>query len=358
MDFKTTPLIDEHRRLNAKLAPFGGWLMPIQYEGILAEHAHTRQGVSVFDICHMGEFLLEGEAVSSGLDRIVTQNISLMPVGSCRYGFMLNESGGIIDDLVVYRLKTNSWMLVVNAATTVEDEVHLKKHISSTSRLENVSEKTAKLDVQGPFSLEALKNIFGDNLSKLGYYTFSDFVFEKECCIISRTGYTGELGFEVYLPSRLAVKLWERLLKDLRVKPAGLGCRDTLRLEMGYPLYGQDIDLNHTPLAAGLDKFVDFSKDFIGKSALLEERKCGLKERLVCFKSSSRRSPRHGFGIYSKGESIGAVASGSFSPSLSVGIGMGYVRADFGVGSELLVKDGSTEIPVAIVKKPFYSKAS
>ena len=358
MDLKTTPLIDEHRRLNAKLAPFGGWLMPIQYEGILAEHAHTRQGVSVFDICHMGEFLLEGEAAASGLDRIVTQNISSMPVGSCRYGFMLNESGGIIDDLVVYRLKTNNWMLVVNAATTTVDEAHLKKYLSGDSRFENVSDKTAKLDVQGPFSLEVLKDIFGDNLSKLGYYTFSDFVFEKEYCIISRTGYTGELGFEVYLPSRFAAKLWVRLLKDLRVKPAGLGCRDTLRLEMGYPLYGQDIDSNHTPLAAGLEKFVDFSKDFLGKSALLEERKRGLKERLVFFKSSSRRSPRHGFGIYSKGESIGAVASGSFSPSLSVGIGMGYVRADFGFGSELLVKDGSTEIPVAIVKKPFYSKAS
>ena len=358
MDFKTTPLIDEHRHLNAKLAPFGGWLMPIQYEGILAEHAHTRQGVSVFDICHMGEFLLEGEAVSSGLDRIVTQNISSMPVGACRYGFMLNESGGIIDDLVVYRIKTNNWMLVVNAATIAVDEANFKKYLSASGRLENVSDRTAKLDVQGPLSLVVLKDIFGDGLSKLSYYTFSDFVFEKECCIISRTGYTGELGFEVYLPSRLAVKLWVRLLKDPRVKPAGLGCRDTLRLEMGYPLYGQDIDTVHTPLAAGLERFVDFSKDFIGKAVLLEERKRGPKERLVCFKASSRRSPRHGYGIYSKGESIGAVASGSFSPSLSVGIGMGYVRADFGVGSELLVKDGSTEIPVAIVKKPFYNKAS
>lgn len=358
MDLKTTPLIDEHRSLNAKLAPFGGWLMPIQYEGILAEHAHTRQAVSVFDICHMGEFLLEGEAVSSGLDRIVTQNISSMPVGSCRYGFMLNEAGGIIDDLVVYRLKTNSWMLVVNAATISVDEANLKKYLSASVRLENVSDKTAKLDVQGPLSMDALKDIFGDGLSKLGYYTFSDFVFEKECCIISRTGYTGELGFEVYLPSRLAVKLWVRLLKDPRVKPAGLGCRDTLRLEMGYPLYGQDIDANHTPLAAGLERFVDFSKDFIGKPALLEEKKLGPKERLVCFKAPSRRSPRHGFGIYSGSSSVGTVASGSFSPSLSVGIGMGYVRSDLGIGAELLVKDGSIEIPVTIVKKPFYSKTS
>jgi aminomethyltransferase len=247
-------------------------------------------------------------------------------------------------------------MLVVNAATISVDEANLKKYLSASVRLENVSDKTAKLDVQGPLSMDALKDIFGDGLSKLGYYTFSDFVFEKECCIISRTGYTGELGFEVYLPSRLAVKLWVRLLKDPRVKPAGLGCRDTLRLEMGYPLYGQDIDTVHTPLAAGLDKFVDFSKDFIGKPALLEEKKRGPKERLVCFKAPSRRSPRHGFGIYSGSSSVGLVASGSFSPSLSVGIGMGYVRSGFDIGSELLVKDGSTEIPVTVVKKPFYSK--
>lgn len=358
MDLKTTPLIDEHRRLNAKLAPFGGWLMPIQYEGILAEHAHTRQGVSVFDICHMGELLLEGDAVSSGLDRIVTQNISSMPIGSCRYGFMLNEAGGMIDDLVVYRLKTNSWMLVVNAATTPVDEAHLRKNLSGPAELKNISDSTAKLDVQGPLSMDALKNIFGDGLGKLKFYTFSEFDFEKERCIISRTGYTGELGFEVYLPGRLAVKLWVRLLQDPRVRPAGLGCRDTLRLEMGYPLYGQDIDAAHTPLAAGLERFVDFSKDFLGKPALLEEKKRGPKERLACFKASSRRAPRHGFGIYSGSSSVGTVASGSFSPSLSVGIGMGYVCSDLGIGAELLVKDGSIEIPVTIVKKPFYSKTS
>jgi aminomethyltransferase len=332
--------------------------MPIQYEGILAEHVHTRQAVSVFDICHMGEFLLEGDAVLSGLDRIVTQHIVSMPIGSCRYGFMLNEQGGVIDDLVVYRFKKDSWMLVVNAATTPGDEANLKKHLSKECGFDNVSAKLGKLDVQGPQSLEVLKDIFGNLVEKLNYYTSADSIFEKERCVISRTGYTGELGFEIYVSAERVVRLWELLLKDSRVKPAGLGCRDTLRLEMGYPLYGHELDVNHTPLAAGLAKFVDFSKDFIGKEALLEEQKSGPKERLVCFKAESRRSPRNGFSIFAQGNRVGTVTSGSFSPSLSVGIGMGHVSGNHEIGTPLLVKDAATEIPVTIVKKPFYKAAS
>jgi len=349
-----TPLYDNHVALGAKMAPFGGWLMPIQYEGILTEHAYTRNSVTVFDICHMGEFFLEGDPLTCGFDRIVTQNIVNMPIGSCRYGFMLNEKAGIIDDLIVYRLKENSWMLVVNAATIAGDEANIRKYLKGSYSFENASQRTGKLDIQGPQSLDVLKEIFGPGIEKLKYYTFSEFTFDQEKCIISRTGYTGELGFEVYISSKNVAKLWERLLKVDLVKPAGLGCRDTLRLEMSYPLYGQDIDLNHNPLEAGLDKFVDYSKDFIGKDALLKEKSSSGYEHLICFQAESRRSPRHGFGIFSGDKKVGVVTSGSFSPSLAVGIGMGYVVGDYGVGRELIVKEAAVEIPVKVVNKPFY----
>ena len=355
---KKTPLYETHIAMGAKMAPFGGWLMPIQYEGILAEHARTRNEVSVFDICHMGEFMLEADPISSGLDRIVTQNIVSMPIGSCRYGFILNDKGGILDDLIVYRIKDKNWMIVVNAGTIPSDEKHFLNNLTGKYSFKNVSDSLGKLDVQGPKSKDVLVSIFGDGINNLGYYRFGGFPLLGESCIVSRTGYTGELGYEVYISAEHVVKLWKIILEDKRAKPAGLGGRDTLRLEMGYPLYGQDLDTAHTPLEAHFDKFVDLSKDFIGKSALLEEKKNGLKENLIAFKADSRRSPRHGFGIFSEGHRIGTVTSGSFSPSLSVGIGMGYVSESQKVGTKLMVKEAATEIPVTVVKKPFINKTS
>jgi len=354
---KKTPLCEVHVAMGARMASFGGWFMPIQYEGILTEHAHTRQAVSVFDVCHMGEFILEADPVSSGFNRIITQKIVSMPVGACRYGFMLNEKGGVVDDLVVYRKGKYSWMLVVNAATIALDEEHIRRNLYGEYRFDNVSGSMGKLDVQGPLSRNVLKDIFGDNIAQLEYYTFAEFVFDKECCVISRTGYTGELGYEIYISSDCVVKLWKFLLKNKNVNPAGLGCRDTLRLEMGYPLYGQDLDTNHTPLSAGLEKFVDFSKNFIGKDALLDEQKKYPTERLVCFKADSRRVPRHGFAIFTQGKRIGTVTSGSFSPGLLSGIGMGYISDSYGVGTQLVAKDAGTEISLKIVEKPFYNKA-
>lgn len=333
-------------------------MMPIQYQGILAEHAHTRQAVSVFDICHMGEFMLQADPVSSGLDRLVTQNITAMPLNTCRYGFMLNHQAGILDDLIIYRINETKWMLVVNAATTSGDLVNLKENLFAGYSLENVSDKMSKLDVQGPQSREVLKNIFGDGLAKLNYYTFSEFTFQNQHCIISRTGYTGELGYEIYIANDYVGLLWELLLSDARVKPAGLGCRDTLRLEMSYPLYGQDLDTHHSPLAAGLMKFVDLSKDFIGRDALVREQKDVPKEHLIYFQADSRRSPRHGFVIRDKDQQIGIVTSGSFSPSLGVGIGMGYVVGDYKIGAQLVVSQETTEIPVKVARRPFLHKTS
>lgn len=348
-----TPLFASHAALNAKMAPFGGWLMPIQYQGILAEHAHTRTMVSVFDICHMGEFLLEADPVESGFDRIITQNVVSMVPGSCRYGFILNERGGVLDDLVVYRLAEKSWMIVVNAATASADRAHFEKYLGAQARFVDVSDATGKLDVQGPLSRDVLVDMFGKGIAELKYYSFSEFVFAKDKCIISRTGYTGERGYELYVPAKSVVELWAVLCRDTRVKPAGLGCRDTLRLEMGYPLYGHELDTGHTPVAANLEKFVDLSKDFIGKAAVLAEKETGAQERLVCFRAESRRSPRSGFAIFDKKKRVGTVTSGSFSPSLSVGIGMGYVSGGSETGRELVVTEGTVEIPVKITQKPF-----
>lgn len=332
--------------------------MPIQYQGILAEHVHTRQSVSVFDICHMGEFMLQADPAICGFDRLVTQNIISMPLGSCRYGFILNSQAGILDDLIVYRINKASWMMVVNAATTSDDLTHFNENLSIGCALENVSDKMAKLDVQGPQSLAVLEKIFGDGISRLNYYTFAEFTFENQHCIISRTGYTGELGYEIYIANDYVSKLWELLLNDARVKPAGLGARDTLRLEMGYPLYGQDLDISHTPLSAGMGKFVDFSKDFIGRDVLNKELKDGTKEHLIYFQADSRRAPRHNFAIFDQTRQVGVVTSGSFSPTLGVGIGMGYVAGSYAVGAQLIVKEAGVEIPVKVVKRPFLKLTS
>jgi aminomethyltransferase len=354
-----TPLYEIHLALGAKMAPFGGWMMPIQYQGILAEHTHTRESVSVFDICHMGEFMLQADPILSGFDRLITQNIISMPLGTCRYGFMLNKQAGILDDLIVYRINKSSWMIVVNAATTSGDLANIKENLSVGYSLENVSDKMAKLDVQGPQSLDVLKKIFGEGVRELNYYTFAEFkIFDHQSCIISRTGYTGELGYEIYIANDYVGRLWELLLKDARVKPAGLGCRDTLRLEMSYPLYGQDLDTQHTPLAAKLLKFVDFSKDFIGRDALIQEQANGAKEHLIYFQANSRRAPRHGFVIFGNNQPIGIVTSGSFSPSLGAGIGMGYASGNYDIGAQLMIKDAATEISVKVVQRPFLSKTS
>jgi aminomethyltransferase len=358
MDLKKTPLFAEHEKLGAQMAPFGGWLMPIQYSGILNEHLWTRKMASVFDICHMGEFLLKVDPIKSGLDKILTVNLKDMPCGKCRYTSMLNEKGGIIDDLIVYRIKPNEWMLVVNAATTDGDEVNLRKYLSKDADLKNVSSKIGKLDLQGPLSREVLSNIIGPGINKLKYYTFDYFDILGEKNIVSRTGYTGELGYEIYLSNPKIKELWCLLLKDRSVKPAGLGARDTLRLEMGYSLYGQDIDRDITPLEAGMEKYLDFDKDFIGRDVLLMQKKNGLTKNLISFVTASRRSARHNYKIWANGQEIGFVTSGSFAPSLGFSIGMGYAKNGVKKGDKIILKDNNVEIEATITDKPFYKDSS
>ena len=356
MDLKNTPLIDEHRHLGAKLAPFGGWLMPIQYSGIIAEHTWTRTEASLFDICHMGEFMIRGDADKSGFNRIVTFDLKTLPVASCRYGFALNDHGGVIDDLIVYRIGQEEWMVVVNAATIDGDEAHFRKNLSGSAEFKNVSSITAKLDLQGPKSLDALRVLAGAKVADLDYYTFGRFDLLGERVIISRTGYTGELGYEIYISSGKVIELWKTLLAGGRVKPAGLGARDTLRLEMCYPLYGQDITEETTPIEANKERFIDLGKDFIGKSAITGGSRSYRK--LINFTAGSRRAPRHNYRIFMDGKDIGVVTSGSFSPSLSCGIGMGYVDSPCTIGSEITLKEGSVEISALVTKGPFYRKGT
>ena len=350
-DLKTTPLTDEHKRLGAKLAPFGGWLMPIQYAGIIAEHQWTRKEASVFDICHMGEFFIRGDAEKSGLSKIVTFDVKTMPVGTCRYGFALNDAGGVIDDLIIYRIAKEEWMVVTNAATIAGDEAQFRAHLAKGTDFRNASESMGKLDVQGPKSLGVMKKLIGPGVAELGYYTFRHFNLLGEKIIVSRTGYTGELGYEIYISSGKVEAAWKLLLGETLVKPAGLGARDTLRLEMCYPLYGQDMTAETTPLEAGMKRFVDLSKDFIGKPALLQKKTA---RQFIYFTANSRRAPRHNYRITKDGQDVGVVTSGSFSPSLSVGIGMGYVTAVYPAGTEIVLKENDVEIPAIVTGKPFY----
>ncbi len=360
IDLHNTPLLQEHIALGAKMVGFGGWNMPLQYEGIIAEWDYNRKACSIFDCSHMGEFLINGDAIRSGLDRIVTQAIIDMPFKTCRYGVMLNDKGGVIDDLIVYRKAKDEWMIVVNAANIDKDAAHFKKYLSKDALFSDVSVETAKLDLQGPLSRDVLMPLIGEGIKHLEYYSFDTFVLLGEECLISRTGYTGELGYEIYCPWSKAKLVWQALLKDARVKPTGLGVRDVLRIEMCYPLYGHELDEQISPLEAGLGRFMDWTKDFIGKPAASQLKEQGIKRSLASIKSESRRSPRVGHKIFHQsGAAIGDVVSGTFSPGLNVGIGMAFVQKNENILEKgILFGDDKSKCNGCIVKKPFLTHTS
>lgn len=353
-----TPLNQQHRALGALMAPFGGWEMPIQYEGIIAEHRWCREQAALFDICHMGEFLFKGDIQASGLEDLFTFSVAAIPVGRSKYGFLLNEQGGIIDDLIVFRLAEDQAMIVVNAATAPNDFLVIRNRLHG-GELVNISAATAKLDLQGPKSREVLSAVCGEQFARLPYFKFIPLDILGVPAVVSRTGYTGELGYEIFLPAVKVAELWELLLTDQRVKPAGLGARDLLRLEVGYSLYGSDIDQQTTPLEAGLEGFVNFDKAFVGKAALLQQQATGVVRRKVAFTVNSRRAPRHGYEIQVDGRKVGEVTSGVFSPMLGCGIGMGYVESGQAeVGSALIVCQERVSLEATVCSLPFYSGGS
>jgi aminomethyltransferase len=354
-----TPLYNKHLNLKAAMAGFGGWEMPIQYAGILSEHKACRESAALFDICHMGEFYFHGDIEKSGIENAVSFRISKIPVGRCKYGLMLSDKGGILDDLIIYRLSPEELMIVVNAETRDKDFSHLKTFLNFPGALRDISAETSKLDLQGPKSREVLAALTGKEIENLKYFTFRKFDIEGGRALISRTGYTGELGYEIYSSTGMAPGLWDRLLGDRRVKPAGLGARDILRLEVGYSLYGHDIGEWTDPLEAGLDLYVDYTNEFCGKAALLKRKEAGVEKRKVAFKVNGRRSPRHGYEIYAGGSRIGNVTSGVFSPVLSCGIGLGYVRPEYSkTGEKFLIKHENIEIEAETVQLPFYKNGT
>ncbi|MBI2355415.1 MAG: glycine cleavage system aminomethyltransferase GcvT [Deltaproteobacteria bacterium] len=355
---RTTPLCGRHEALNALMAPFGGWNMPIQYEGIIAEHRWCREQAALFDICHMGEFLYQGDFDSGGLEDLFTFSVKSIPVGRSRYGFLLNEQGGIIDDLIVFRLAETEAMIVVNAATADNDFNVIRSRLTG-GQFSNISDDTGKLDIQGPLSRAVLTAALGEGFAALPYFRFMSMDILGSEAIVSRTGYTGELGYEIFLPAAKVGELWDLLLSDGRVKPAGLGARDVLRLEVGYSLYGSDIDETTTPLEAGLEGFVDFGKEFVGKGALLRQQEQGLMRRKVAFEVDGRRSPRHHYEIGFSGETVGSVTSGVFSPMLGGGIGLGFVRPDVAViGTPLTIFHERVSMKATVCELPFYRGGS
>ncbi|MCD4780399.1 MAG: glycine cleavage system aminomethyltransferase GcvT [Candidatus Omnitrophica bacterium] len=354
----TSPLDKQHRALSARMVSFGGWEMPVQYKGVLAEYRHTRTKASIFDISHMGEFKVLTNDKDRSLEKIFTINLSRIPLMKCRYGMILNEQAGIIDDLIVFRCAQNEWFVVVNAATMEKDEKYIASHLPSESQLTNLTFQLGKIDLQGPEARTVMKALV-PGIEKLAYYSFDFFNLLGENVLISRTGYTGELGYEIYYPWEKIHLVWDGLLANELVEPAGLGARDILRLEMGYSLYGHEMNESICPFEAGLDRFVDLSKDFIGREALLAKKDI-IKRKLVGFVSSSRRSPRARQHIFSMAEEeIGIVTSGTFSPFLEKGIGLGFLPKDYlAQHKEVYFGDQRAKTPAIISSRLFYNKGS
>jgi len=354
---KRTPLYNKHIALNARMVPFSGWEMPVQYTSILEEHLHTREKAGLFDICHMGEFFVKGDNVEADINKLVTCDISKLTLGKSKYGFMLNETGGIIDDLIVFRTGEDEFMLVVNGARVEKDMTWIKSNLTQGTSFIDKSDETAKIDLQGPLSESILEKYVEKNiLNRLKRFNFVKIPIKGNEILLSRTGYTGEAGFELFMNCECAGKIWDLLLEDDNVKPVGLGARDTLRLEMGYSLYGNDIDEKHNPYESNLSNFVYTEKDFIGKECL--PNKDEVTQKLVGFVCEGRRSARSHFKVLNVlGKEIGEVTSSAFSPCMKNGIGLCYLLEEYSkVGQKIILSNDKIEINARVESLPLYKK--
>ena len=357
---KEIALTNKHISLGAKMVPFAGYNMPVQYEGINAEHATVRQGVGVFDVSHMGEFILKGENALDLIQRVTSNDASKLYDGKIQYSCLPNEDGGIVDDLLVYRIDEKTYMLVVNASNIEKDWNWIQKYNTQGVEMHNISDKTSLLAVQGPKAAEALQSLTEVDLASMEYYTFVKGQFAGvDNVLISATGYTGAGGFEIYFDNEHADKIWDAIFQagaELGIKPIGLGARDTLRLEMGFCLYGNDIDDTTSPIEAGLGWITKFTKNFTNSEALKAQKEAGVKNKLVGFEMIDRGIPRHDYEIVdAEGNKIGRVTSGTQSPSLQKAIGMGYVAKEFAKeGSEIYISIRNNKVKAKIVKFPFY----
>ncbi len=357
---KNTALTHKHVALGAKMVPFAGYNMPVQYAGINVEHETVRKGVGVFDVSHMGEFILKGENALDLIQRVSSNDASKLYDGKVQYSCLPNENGGIVDDLLVYRMDEKTYMLVVNASNIDKDWSWISRFNTEQVDMKNISDRTSLLAIQGPKAADALQSLTDIDLGTMEYYTFKKGKFAgANNILVSATGYTGAGGFEIYVDNKDAEQVWDAVFEagaPFGIKPIGLGARDTLRLEMGFCLYGNDIDDQTSPLEAGLGWVTKFNKDFTNAAALLQQKQDGLKQRLVGFEMIERGIPRHDYQIVdADGTVIGKVTSGTQSPSLQKAIGMGYVKSDFAKeGSEIYILIRDNKVKAQIVKPPFY----
>jgi len=355
-----TALTEKHISLGAKMVPFAGYNMPVQYEGINAEHATVRKSVGVFDVSHMGEFILKGENALDLIQRVISNDASKLYDGKVQYAYLPNEDGGIVDDLLIYRIDEKTYMLVVNASNIEKDWNWIQKFNTKDVEMHNISAKTSLLAVQGPKAAEALQSLTDIDLASMEYYNFTKGTFAGvENVVVSATGYTGAGGFEIYCDNEHAEKVWDAVFeagKPFNIKPIGLGARDTLRLEMGFCLYGNDIDDTTCPIEAGLGWVTKFTKNFTNADGLAAKKEAGVTRKLVGFEMIDRGIPRHDYEIVdAEGNVIGKVTSGTQSPSLQKAIGMGYIAKEHAKeGAEIFISIRNNSIKAKVVKFPFY----
>lgn len=359
---KDTALKHIHESLGAKILPFAGYNMPILYEGVNAEHETVRNGVGVFDVSHMGEFLLTGPNALALIQKVTSNDASTLTIGRAQYSCLPNNHGGIVDDLIVYRMKEEQYLLVVNASNIDKDWEWISSHNDLGVEMKNLSEDYSLLAIQGPKAVEAMQALTSVDLSAIPYYHFEVGDFAGiEHVIISATGYTGSGGFEIYCKNEEVEQVWNKVFEAgaaFGIKPIGLAARDTLRLEMGFCLYGNDINDTTSPLEAGLGWITKFTKEFVNSENLKKQKEAGVFRKLVGFELLDRGVPRQDYEIVDKnGDVIGIVTSGTMAPSLNKGIGMGYVTAPFAaVDSEIFIRIRKNDVPAKVVKLPFYKK--
>ena len=366
---KTTPLYEEHVRLGGKMIPFGGWLMPVQYSSIMEEHQAVRNSVGLFDISHMGELVVTGPRAGAWLNTMLTNNTARLEIGAGQYTFLLNDDAGVIDDLIVYRMENEKFLLVVNASRIEDDFAWLRAHLPGSPteatadvQLEDQSERHAGLAIQGPRIGELFRALFGEEKELPARNQIAPFDLGGTPLWVARTGYTGEDGIEVFFAAEDAPRVWSEVLakgNSLGIRPCGLGARDTLRLEMCYPLNGSDLSPAHNPLEAGLGFFVDLTKpDFTGREKLQREKKTGLSRRLVPFRMKGKSPPpRPHYRVFRAGAEAGELTSGTLSPSLNYGIGMAYLTTPVPKpGEEIEIEIRGQKFPAVIEKKPLYKK--
>ena len=356
---KRTALFDKHVSLGAKIVPFAGFEMPVQYSGVTEEHFAVREKAGMFDVSHMGQFFIEGPGSKELLQKVTTNNVDTLEDGKAQYSCLPNENGGIVDDLIVYKIADEKYFVVVNASNIDKDWDHISKYNTFGAKMTNASDDMSLIAIQGPKAIEILQKLTDTQLADIPYYNFTiGTVADVQDVIISNTGYTGSGGFEIYFKNENAVKLWDALTEsgeEFGMIPCGLASRDTLRLEKGFCLYGNDIDDTTSPIEAGLGWITKFDKDFVSKEVFAKQKEEGITRKLVGFEMQEKAIPRHDYEVVdAEGNVIGKVTSGTMSPMKKIGVGLAYVaKPHFKLGSDIFIRIRNKDIPAKVVKLPF-----